>query len=111
MAGKTYEEQLHCFNSYSLEKRRRRRDLIQVFKIIKGIDSISNLWDFNIDDRTRAHDLKLVKIRTRLLIRQMFYTQKVTNDWNGLNGKVSNIDTIKGFKKFIDGESHLMNMV
>ena len=110
MRGKTYEERLSSLNLYSLEKHRRRGDLIETFKIMKGFDSVRKLWDFNLDDRTRGHELKLLKARSRLLLRQSFYTQRVVNDWNGLDGKVSTIDTIGGFKRYIDNRSPLVNM-
>ena len=61
LASRTYEDRLRHLNLYSLEKHRRRGDLTQAFKIIKGIDSIGNLWAFSTDNRTRGHDLKLVK--------------------------------------------------
>jgi len=38
---------------YSLEKHRRRGNLIETFKIIKGFDSVRKLWDFNPNDRMR----------------------------------------------------------
>src|SRR5215813_14222909 len=72
MKGKTYEERLINLNLYSLEKRRRRGDLIETFKIMKGFDSVRKLWDFNLDDRTRGHKLKLLKAQSRLLLRQFF---------------------------------------
>ena len=63
-----------------------------------------------MNDRTRGHGLKLLKVRSRLLLRQSFFTQRVVNDWNSLNGKVSTIDTIGGFKRFIDEMGPLVNM-
>src|SRR5215813_11252394 len=110
MKDKTYGERLSCLNMYSLEKRRRRGDLIETFKIIRGFDKVRKLWDFNLNDRTRGHGLKLLKVRSRLLLRQSFFTQRVVNDWNSLNGKVSTIETIGGFKRFIDETGPLVNM-
>src|SRR5215813_14023456 len=111
MRGKTYEERLSNLYLYSLEKRRRRGDLIETFKIMKGFDSVRELWDINLDVRTRGHELKLLKARSRLLLRQSFFTQRVVNDWNGLDGKISTIDTIGEFKRYIDNRSPLVNMV
>ena len=44
------------------------------------------------------------------IIRQSFFTQRLVNDWNSLNGKVSTIDTIGGFKRFIDKMAPLVKM-
>ena len=69
MKNKTYEERLDSLSMFSLEKRRRRGDLIEAFKIIRGIDCTSKMWDFDLNTRTRGHDLKILKAHTRLLIR------------------------------------------
>jgi len=51
---------------WSLEERRNRLDLIEVFKIGKGFSKIRLNEQFHFDDRgqsTRGHSLKLVKVR------------------------------------------------
>ena len=111
MKGKTYEERLESLNMFSLEKRRRRGDLIETFKIIKGINNVRKLWDVKTNDRTRGHELKLVKTRSRLLLRQSFFTLRTVNDWNSLDNEVSTIDSIGGFKRFIDTKGPLVNLV
>jgi len=45
MKRKSYEERLKLLGITSLEKRRVRGDLIQVFRIVKGFDSL-NIEDF-----------------------------------------------------------------
>ena len=39
--GLTYEERLNSLDSYSPEFRRMRADLIEVYKILKGIDKVN----------------------------------------------------------------------
>jgi len=66
MKGKSYEERLQKLNFWSLEERRNRQDLIEVFKICKGFSRIRPEELFQFDDRgkgTRGHSLKLVKVR------------------------------------------------
>ena len=55
-----YEERLEALNLPTLEYRRKGGDLIQMFKLIHGIDDfdISKLASFN-DNTTRGHTLKL----------------------------------------------------
>jgi len=64
--GKSYEERISCLGLWTLEERRNRQDLIEVFKIIKGISRVSAQKLFTIDDNkkgTRGHNLKLIKAR------------------------------------------------
>jgi len=37
MEGKTYEERLQCLKLWTLEERKNRQDLIEVFKICNGL--------------------------------------------------------------------------
>ena len=60
MKGKSYEERLQRLNLWSLEE---RRDLIEVFKICKGLSRIRSEELFHFDNRgkgTRGHSLKLI---------------------------------------------------
>ena len=60
LARLSYEERLMETWLYSLERRRLRGDMIEMFKILKGIDKISADELFNrVDsDRTRGHSLR-----------------------------------------------------
>ncbi len=72
----SYEEGLQKCNLFSLERRRLRGDIIQMFKIWKGIDrlSLSDLGIIVNSGVTRGHRIKLVKPRARLNIRNNFFT-------------------------------------
>ena len=84
--GLSYESRLKTLALISLEERRTRGDLIQVFKLIKGIDNVDYRTFFQISDgsRTRGHRFKIVKLRSRLEIRRHFFSQRVVNEWNRL---------------------------
>ena len=76
MKGKSYEERLHKLNLWSLEERRNKQDLIEVFKICKGLSKIGPEDLFHFDDRgkgTRGHSLKLVKVRCMRGSRRHFF--------------------------------------
>ena len=58
----------------TLEERRKRSDLVELFKIYKGLSAISYNLFFRVDnsDGTRGHSKKLMKERFRLDIRKFF---------------------------------------
>ena len=60
----SYEERLKRLGMFSLRRRRIRDDMIEVFKMIHGIDNVNlgKLFCINEDSRTRKHSLCL-KIR------------------------------------------------
>ena len=37
MEGKSYEERLYCLKLWTLEERRNRQDLVEVFKMCNGL--------------------------------------------------------------------------
>ena len=72
--GKTYEERLQMLGLTTLETRRIRGDLIEVYKILKGFDHVDEKQFFTrASGSTRGHDLKLVKPRCRLDCRKFFF--------------------------------------
>ena len=77
MKGKSHEERLQKLSLWSLEERRNRQDLIEVFKICKGFSRIRPEELFQFDDRgkgTRGHSLKLVKVRCMRDSRRHFFS-------------------------------------
>ena len=76
MEGKSYGEWWHMLNLWTLEERRNRQDLIEVFKICKGYTRInaSNLFYFDNNRKgTRGHCFKLVKLRCTRDSREHFF--------------------------------------
>ena len=88
----------------SLEDRHTRGDLIEVFKMIKGISKVDYKKFFMLDDnsRTRGHKYKLVKNRSRLDIRKNFFSQRVVSEWNKLPTLVVEPETLNSFKNRYD---------
>jgi len=66
-----YEERLEQLGLWSLEERRNRTDLLQVFKMFQGLSSIpfSQIFTFSNNTRTRGHTAKINKFRSSLDIR------------------------------------------
>ena len=63
-----YTDRLKELNLWSLEERRNRTDLIEVFRICHGLSGIKceKLFERVVDSTTRGHSLKLKKFRCRL---------------------------------------------
>ena len=71
LARLSYDERLKETWLFSRERRRLRGDMIEMFKIMKGIDKISTDELFNrVDsDRTRGHSLRVKKRRVKMVVR------------------------------------------
>jgi len=54
MEGKTYEERLQCLKLWTLEERRNRQDLIELFKIRNGLSRIKLNELFTLDDNIQG---------------------------------------------------------
>ena len=75
----TYEERLKRTGLISLENRRLRADLLEVFKILKGFVKVNPATHFRMSDRrSRGHTLKLEKPRARLDLRKHFFSNRVS---------------------------------
>ena len=102
----SYEERLKETGLYKRERRWLRGDMMEMFKIMKGIDKISTdeLFSKVDSDRTRGNSsLRVKKRRVNTEVRQGSFTQRVVNAWNGLAGKVVAGETVDGFKVELHG--------
>lgn len=98
-----YTERLRKCKLMTLEQRRRRYDLIEMFKIMKGIYKVNKELLFQLNtNQTRGHELKVKKNYSRLNIRKNFFVNRVTDDWNHLPAQAINAKTVLNFKKVVD---------
>ena len=103
LKNKSYEERLNILNLTTLETRRLRGDLIEVFKICKGFDSLEPSLFFKFSTApTRGHMLKLVKPRCHLDVRKFSFAHRVVDIWNSLDNSIIACNSINGFKNRID---------
>ena len=81
-----YEERLGNLNLFSLEKRRLRGDLINVYKYLKcgSQRDMANLFSAVHGDRTRGNGHKVEHRKLRTNKRKNFFTMRVTEYWNML---------------------------
>ncbi|KAJ8018398.1 hypothetical protein HOLleu_43631 [Holothuria leucospilota] len=74
----------------SLEARRHRDDLIEVFKIMRGFDRIPvhELFQLKCHQKShmiiRGHAMTILKQRPNLMLRRYYFSQLVIDDWNSL---------------------------
>jgi len=103
LVGKSYGERLKELNLPTLDFRRRRYDLIQTFKIIKGVDDVLPQKFFQMSETDlRGHSLKLAKPRANKSARLHSFSNRVVSEWNKLPEEIVNAETVLGFKSRLD---------
>ena len=105
----TYQERLKCLGLPSLEYRRERADLGEVFKIMNDIDDVGKEKFFTISTytTTREHSLKFAKKRNRLKVRSNSFSIRVIDSWNALPESVIMAPSLNCFKSRLN--SHWKN--
>lgn len=101
---RTYEDRLQILELPTLVYRRKRGDMIQVYKILHNLEDIepSSLLQQSGKTSTRGHSMKLLKQHCRTKTRQNFFSQRVVNDWNSLTEEVVQAPSINAFKNRLD---------
>ena len=111
MRGKTYEERLLEANMTTLETRRHRGDLIQMYRIMSGKDDVSpNTWFQTMADnrgdgvgtRQATGLYNVLPKQGRSEIREHFFSQRVVAPWNSLPNWVKQSTTVNMFKNRLD---------
>ena len=102
--GLSYKERLDRLGLLSLERRRLRGDLIEVYKIMRGIDQLDSQHLFQMigESKTRGHRFKVRGERYKRVQRGNFFTQRLVNVWNELPEIVVDAGTILSFKKHLN---------
>ena len=110
MSDLTYEQRLKALKLPSLEYRRMRGDMIEVYKILNGSynsEYTSSLLQIN-HSNTRGHPFKLTKNHVKTNLSKNFFPNRVAYNWNSLPKKTVLSGTINSFKTAMDHHwSHL----
>ena len=109
----TYDERLRALGLTTLKERRRRGDMIEVYKLLTGKENVAYDQFFSIEQskqHLRGHTMRLVKERSRLDVRKYSFGQRVVNDWNALPLDVVTAATVNGFKSAYDRHAGAMDV-
>lgn len=89
----------------TLLQRRRRGDLIEAFKIIRGYYNL-NCQDYftpvDHDYFTRGHELQLARNDYSKTKDLNWFVRRVVGDWNNLPNSAVNAQSVNSFKNQID---------
>ena len=100
----TYDRRLEILELTTLETRRERGDLLQVFKLLNNFEKIElvNKPVLRQESITRGHNLKYERERVSYLPRHNFLFNRSANVWNALPKDIVNSTTINEFKNKLD---------
>ena len=111
-----YPERLKNLQLPTLEYRRKRADLIQTYKILRGLDKLEhgracqqcgNCMFRRVDNRrTRGHSWKLYE-QLQLGKRKAFFPARVTALWNRLKSETVEAPSVNSFKAKLKQEEQL----
>ena len=82
-----------------------RGDLIEVFKILRGVDrvDVNRLFPLRVGEfQTRGHDLRVRGQKYKGNTRGYFFTQRVITVWNELPVEVVEASSVVSFKVKLD---------
>ena len=95
LKDKPYSERLKFLKLPSLEHRRQRGDMIEVYKYLSGLNKTDRLMLKPRNGRdTRGHSRKLAKERSSKEVRRGSFSQSVVTVWNELPEHVVTAPTV-----------------
>ena len=99
-----YEDRLRELNLHSLERRRVRGDMIEVYKWFSGINKgdINRVLKAGRQNNTRNNGFKLDKFRFRKEIGRNWFGNRVVDTWNRLPTQVVGATSLDTFKNRLD---------
>ena len=101
----TYKERLIRLNLPTLEYRRYRGDMIEVFKIAHRLydeNAVKGLIEFRVPTSTRGHNFTIYKEKFVKDIKKYSFKSRITDQWNNLPTYVVNSPTLNTFKSRLD---------
>ena len=103
LKDRPYEERLSSLKLPSLQHRRRRGDMIDLFKYVTGrYDTCRPKFEPTLSKNTRGSSKKLQKQTARLDVRKNFFSQRVILEWNKLPEEVVAAPSVNCFKNRLD---------
>ena len=104
LRGMVYEERLKELGITTLETRRKRGDLLQIYKIMRGFERVELDMDTRgIEGGGRRHNKQIVRERhVNTPMRDNFLLNRNATTWNMLPSEIAEADTVNQFKARID---------
>ena len=104
MKSSLYEERLKTLGLFSLEFRRMRGDLIETYRILRGLDGVAmeRMFPRVGKTRSRGHKLRLKGRSFKIEMRRNFSSQRMVNVWNSLPQKTVEARSFTVFNTKID---------
>ena len=104
LRNKPYEERPKELNLYTLKQRRAQGDMIQVFRIVKGLDNMNpnKYFQFDTTEATRNNGYKIRKRGVNSNEAKFFFFNRVVGLWNRLPSQVVAKESVDAFKKAMD---------
>ena len=109
-----YEEKLELLGLSTLEERRERGDMIQMYRSLGGQDTVGHKPFFTLESEsqrqgpaTRAHTGHLNVVLPAPAIteqRRNFWSLRTAAGWNALNDRVKMARNVNSFKNMYDKE-------
>ena len=94
-----YHTRLRKLGLPTLEYRRERSDMIQVYKILNSMEKVDiPTLRLNNNTHTRGHSKKLLKQQVRLNTRKFSFSCRVVETWNSLTEEVVSAPSVNSFK-------------
>ena len=101
--GLPYHARLQRLKLTTLETRRLRGDLIEVFKIFSGLDNLNPEDFFALSNaNTRGHSLKLFKGHFQSDLGKYKFSNRVIDEWNRLSDDIIRSSSLNMFKTKLD---------
>ena len=104
LKDKPYEERLKILKLPSLVYRRKRGDMITMYKIMHGLVRLnhSDLFTSPKTLYTRGHPHRVFKTHARKTARRNSFSQRIVNNWNHLPKHVIDAPSLNAFKARLD---------
>ena len=110
LQGRTYQEKLAELGMVTLEERRRRGDLVQMFRTVIGKDKVNPAWWFQpacvregaASTRQTSGSFNVVRNEGKTEVRKNFWSVRVCDEWNNLPDEVKMQPTVNNFKNALD---------
>nr|VZH90280.1 unnamed protein product [Spirometra erinaceieuropaei] len=100
-----YAIRLVNMNLFPLNYRQLRGDVLQAFRIVKGLDcslAFEDFFELATTTNLRGHQLKLRTQQARLEVRKFSFSVRVVKSWSALPADIVMSPTIESFKKNLD---------